>query len=68
MPQWQGTETGKEADAEGKVTNCGDVLLTASLLTARTILSRFFKLDAIVDESPVIPRPVPRWTITSSVA
>lgn len=68
MPHWQGTDTGQEADAEGKVINCGDVLLTASLLTLRTIPSLFFKLDAIVDESPVILIPVPRWTITSSVA
>lgn len=72
MPAWRGSDTGKEADAAGKVTNYGDALLTESLQTVRTIQSHFFKLDAIIDEPqcacPSGDIPVPRWTITSSVA
>lgn len=50
MAQWQGTDSG-EADAEGKVTNYGDVFLTESLHTARTIQSHFCTLDAFIDDS-----------------
>lgn len=62
----------KETDAVGKVTNYGDVLVTESLQSVRTIQSHSFKLDDIIDEFLCAylsgDIPVPPWTITSSVA
>jgi len=72
VPAWQGTDTGEEADAVGKVTNYGDDLLTESFQTVRTTQRHFLKLDDIIDESqctcPSGEILVPPWTITSSVA
>lgn len=51
MPEWQGTDAGTGADAEGKVTKREDALLAETLQTARTIQNRFSKLDAILEES-----------------
>lgn len=65
-------EKKEEADAVEKVTNYGDALLTETLRSVRTIQSHLFKVDDIIDESQYAclsgDIPVPRWTLTSSVA
>lgn len=73
VPAWRGADTGKQADAVGKVTSYGDALLTESLQNCPgpfRLIS--LKLDAIVDEPqcacPSGDIPVPRWTTGSSVA